>query len=473
MAVYRRRDIPDILNKAALGDTPQVYLIHGERFLCRNAADELMDRLLPPTEYTSEQRANQVHEIDGDHEDFSRTLNLLRTYSLFPGRQVIRVTDTKLFHAKGAAKTLWDKVCRAYSAKEPSSAGRYLAQLLEVVGISIADGGAEEIITLSPPRWRDLFGFTKPVDNLDWLKEIIDQLRGTDDRNVQALEKSTAAAERFTKAFTAGIPSANILILLAETVDKRNSFYKFIKDHGIALDLSVASGGGKAARIDQETIIKDLIQKTLVEFDKKIAPRALEMLLDRVGFHPVAVVRETEKLAIYAGDAATITTDDVNTIIGRTREEALYELTEAVGGQRLDEALIILDRLLGNNIHALAILATLRNHLKKMLHIRAALHVSQPHFEPGMSFPVFQKKYLPALKQGREDWTMLWAGHPYGLYLLFKQTARFDPTRLRNSLQELLAAEYRLKGSTIPARLVIENLLFELLGVNPVGGHGA
>jgi DNA polymerase-3 subunit delta len=473
MAVYKRQDIPDILNKAAHGDTPQVYLLHGERFLCRNAAEELLDRLLPGTASTLEQRANRVHEIDGDQEDFSRTLNLLRTYSLFPGRQVIRVTDTKLFYAKGAAKTLWDKVCKAYNSKELSSAGRYLAQFLEVAGMSAADGGAEEITVLSPPQWRDLFGFAKPADNLDWLQEIINHLQQTEGQTGTEIEKSPAAAERFMRAFAAGIPAANILILLAEVIDKRNSFYKFIKDHGVVLDLSVASGGGKAARNDQEAITKDLLQKTLVEFGKKIAPRALELLLDRVGFHPVAVVRETEKLAIYTGDAATITADDVNAVIGRTREEALYELTEAVTGQRLYEALIILGRLLGNNIHALAILATLRNHLKKMLLIRAAQHLSQPYFEPGMSFPVFQKKYLPALKQGRDDWSMLWAGHPYGLYLLFRQTVRFGGARLQNSLQEVLAAEYRLKGSTIPARLILENLLFKLLGVDTVEGQGA
>lgn len=473
MAICKRQDIPHILGQAAQGDTPQVYLVHGERFLCRNAADELLDRLLPATEYTTEQRANQVHEVDGDQEDFNRTLNLLQTYSLFPGRQIIRVTDTKLFYAKGAAKTLWDRLCKAYNAKELSRAGRYLAQLLGVAGISAADGGAEGITTLSPPQWRDLFGFAKPPDNMSWLQEIIDHLQEADGMNVPGAEKSQAAAEGFTKAFTAGIPPANILILLAETVDKRNMFYKFIKDHGIILDLSVPSGGGKAARSDQEAIVKDLLQKTLAEFDKKIVPRALELLLERVGFHPVAVVRETEKLAIYAGDAAIITADDVNAIIGRTREEALYELTEALTGQRLDETLIILGRLLGNNIHALAILATLRNHLKKMLLTHAAQGLAQPHYDPGMSFPVFQKRYLPSLKEGREDWSMLWAGHPYGLYLLFRQTAKFGGSRLQNSLQEVLAAEYRLKGSTIPPRLILENLLFKLIGVNTAEAHGA
>ncbi len=170
MALYKRKDIPLIVKKAAQGDPSQVYLIHGERFLCRNAADELLDCLLPVDQYTLEQRTNHLHEIDGDQENFSRTLNLLRTYSLFPGRQVIRVTDTKLFYAKSTAKTLWDKACKAFAAKELASAGRYLAQFLEVAGISTDDLQTEDISGLSSTRWRDLFGFAKPAENLGWIK---------------------------------------------------------------------------------------------------------------------------------------------------------------------------------------------------------------------------------------------------------------------------------------------------------------
>ena len=126
----------------------------------------------------------------------------------------------------------------------------------------------------------------------------------------------------------------------------------------------------------------------------------------------------------------------------------------------------ILGRLLESGIHALAILATLRNHLKKMLLIRSAQRLDRPQYSHTMSFQVFQKQYLPSLKDGREDWSILWAGHPYGLFLLFRQTAKFSATRLQNSLTEVLAAEYRLKGSSLPTRLVLENLLFKLIPVN-------
>ena len=467
MALYKRKDIPLINKQAAQGDTSQVYLLHGERFLCRNAADELLDCLLPVDQFTLEQRTNHLHEIDGDREDFSRTLNQLRTYSLFPGRQVLRVTDTKLFHSKSTAKALWDKACKASAAKEFAGACRSLSHFVEIAGMSTDDLRPDDITGLSTTRWRDLFGFAKPTENLDWVKDIIARLQESDERNGVAVDQSPAAADRFIKAFDGGVPAANILLLLTETVDKRNRFYKFIKEHGIILDLTVASGGSKAARTDQEGIIKDLLHKTLADFDKKITSKGLGLLLERVGFHPVAAVKETEKLALYTGDTAIITEDDVNEIIGRTREEALYELTEALTGQRLNEALTLLGRLLGGGIHGLAILATLRNHLKKMLLIRSAQRLDRPQYSHSMSYQVFQKQYLPALKDGREDWSMLWAGHPYGLFLLFRQTAKFSGVRLQNGLTEILAAEYRMKGSSLPNRLVLEDLLFKLIPVNP------
>jgi DNA polymerase-3 subunit delta len=457
MAVYKHNDISKALIDSKHGNILPVYLIHGERYLCRNASDELLDCLLGE----DEKRSSHLHEIDGDKEDFSRTENLLRTYSLFAGRQIFRVTDTKLFLAKGSAKNLWGRVQKAYEAQEPDQAARYFGQLLELSEISATEN-ADEFLSLSANRWKTIFGFAKPQGNLDWLQVLFERLRSEDAPSLPSQDKSEAA-ERFMKTFTAGIPTTNILILLAETVDKRNKLYKFIKEKGCIFDLEVDAGASKAARTEQEEIIKDLVNKTLKDFDKKIAPQAFRTLLERIGFHPVAAVKETEKLALYTSDNPSITSDDVNVIIGRTREEALYELTEALGAKKLETALLILERLLENGIHALAILATIRNQLKKMILIHSAQRLTAPQYSSKLPFPVFQKQYLPALKEGREDWAALWSGHPYGLFILFRQTANFSAGKLLAALREVLSADYQLKGSLVPPRLVLENLIFNLL----------
>jgi len=458
MPILKRKDIPDLLKKAEKGKTSQIYLILGERFLIREAADDLVAVLLPD----GAKRANHLHSIDGDQEDVRKTLGMLRTYSLFSGRQVIRVIDSKIFHSKGIARTLWKKAAEAGEAKDFTAAGRYLAQMLDIDGAARIT--AEELESLSAKRWKDLFGFARPQDKISWLTNALDP-----DKTPPAQADKPAdpgdVAELYIKAFTDGIPADNILILTAEAVDKRKRFYKFIKDNGVILDLSVEAGGSAAARREQDAVLTELIDKTLAGFNKQIDAKAREILLERVGFHPVAVVLETEKLALYTGDAPKITTADVDDIIGLTREEALFELTDALTRKQIQRALFVLTRLRENGIHALAIIASLRNHFRKLIIIRSWQSLAEPAYSPSLPFPAFQKNYLPDLKKDRDEWGALWSGHPYALYMLFQQAGKYEVTTLSSCLSELLDAEYRLKSSGVPGDLILDNLVFRLMGI--------
>lgn len=467
MPIYKRQDIPKLFKQIEQGVTSQIYLLFGERYLCRNTAQELIDRLLPD----EKQQATGLHHIDGDEEDINRTLNLLKTYSLFSGRKIFWVTDTKLFYSKGIARSLWEKACEKNDRNEPEAATRYLLQMLNLAAVSPREITAENITSLSAARWKTLFGFNKPQTDLTWVQDLLKKLPAEKE---PAKTTETDAAARYTQALEAGIPQNNILILLAEAVDKRKKLFKYIQEHGIVVDLAVDTGTSSAARRDQEKILTQLLYETLEKYHKKIEPETIPTILERIGFHPVAVVMETEKLALYVGERQLITRDDVDVIIGRTREEALFELTEAVSAGNLEEGLLIVDHLLSGGIHALMILATLRNHLKKMLLIRSLQESGSPPYLQSQSFPVFQKNYLPKIREGRDEWTsLLWKNHPYSLYMLFRQAAGFSCKNLQAGLKEILAAEYRMKGSALETRLIMDDLLFTLLRLKAPEVHAA
>ena len=457
MSLYKRQEIPKLLDKIKQGDTSQIYLVFGERYLCRNAAQELIDHLLPE----KERQATGLQHIDGDQEDFSVTLNLLKTFSLFSGRKIFWVTDTKLFYSKGVAKNVWDKACEKNDRNEPRQALRYLLQMLNLAAQSPKEMVEENIASLSATRWKNLFGFSKPQGDLSWAQNLLAKMP-PDVSPAKGKENDTATM--YTLAFETGIPRDNILVLLAEAVDKRKRLYKYIQEHGVILDLAVDPGSSAAAKRDQEKVVKDLLHSTLTKYGKEIEPQTISIFLERVGFHPVAAVMEAEKLALYVGDRKLITREDVDAIIGRTREEALFELTEAVTSGKTENALRILDHLQSSGVHGLAILATLRNHIKKLLLVRSLQGVRSPSYSKSLSFPVFQKNYLPKLKEEREEWTnLLWKNHPYGLFMLFRQAARFHCENLQEKLQELLTAEYRMKGSPVDSRLIMDSLLFNLM----------
>ncbi|MCK5232585.1 MAG: DNA polymerase III subunit delta, partial [Desulfobulbaceae bacterium] len=234
------------------------------------------------------------------------------------------------------------------------------------------------------------------------------------------------------------------------------------KKNGVICDLSVASGVTKKDKDEQEAVLRDLVKKTLSEFGKRLEPKALPLLLDRVGFHPVALVNETEKLAIYTGDAATITMADMNAMVGRTREEALYEFNEAFVDGKIGDTLFILSRLEGNGIHPLVIISTLRNQLRKLILIRSIQEQDYPRYSPGMTYGLFQKKYLADLKESREEWPDLFKGHPYALYMTFQKAEKFSLTGLESGLAGLLDTEYRIKGSSLPAYAAVEAFIFEV-----------
>ena len=151
-------------------------------------------------------------------------------------------------------------------------------------------------------------------------------------------------------------------------------------------------------RTEQKDVLKEMMLKTLSEFGKKIDPQAVEVFFERVGFHPVAVVTETEKLAHYVGDQQVITRNDLETMVARNREDALYELTDAFSKRQAGKTLTILSRLLEQGFHSLAILATMRNFLKKQLIYRSLQMRSFPSWRRGMNAKEFQNNYLPDLK---------------------------------------------------------------------------
>lgn len=447
MTLIKRSDLQGLLDQGSPELDARVFLFFGERFLCREAADLVQEKLLAG-------RPGAVHAIDGDREDTGRTLSRLMSFSLLPGRQIYRVSDTRIFHSKTVVAEIWTKAVQAFQAGRPGPAGKYLQSMLQAAEVKVE--GPATFTEIPGPEWRKVFDFDKPGDSLDWA----DKLVGGAEAPTRA--GGAGLADRFIEAFDKGLPAGNILMLTAETVDKRQRLFTYLKKKGTVVDCSVATGAGAAAQTEQKDILREMMQKTLAGFHKKIEPQAVEMFFERVGFHPVAVVVESEKLAHYVGDRPVISGADIETMVARNREDALYELTDALSKRQTARTLILVSRLLEQGIHELAILATMRNFLRKQLIYRSLQKRSSPAWRSGMNARDFQNTYLPALK-AEGEWTELLQGHPYALFMSFSKASEYSCSGLKRWLALLLAAEFRLKGSSLPPRLVIEELFLAML----------
>ncbi len=453
MSVYQRSDIPKLLAAIKQGKPCPLYLLIGDRYLCQQVAEQLAEVLLPEPKA----RGQNINMIDGDQEDPLNTLGLLKTYSLFGGRQIFRVSGSKLFHSKEVAKAIWDKSRKAYEKNDGRQASLYLGHLAAIAQVPV-----HELAELSDSQWQAAFAFAKP--DVGWLPKALAEAEGESSGRAG---NGSEPAEQYMAALEAGWPEDNILMLLAETVDKRKKFYKGLQKSGVVIDLVVSEGSSKTARTEQDAVLTDLIRQTLTEFGKTMEPRAVPVLLERVGFHPVAVVRETEKLALYVGEAPQVTLADLMAVVGRTREEALFELTEAFADLDLTRSLTIAGRLYDSGVHPLAMISGLRNQLRKLMLVASLRQGGPPEYVDGMTFAVFQKGYLPALKSGKEEWLNQLPTHPYALYMMFSKAGKHTIPRLGEALAKLLQAEFKLKSTSLPPLLVLEHFFWQVMVGHP------
>ncbi len=449
MPVYTRETLPKLLEQT-VNNAAQVYLFFGERYLCRDAVEKIEKQLL--------QLPGTVHPVDGEHEDTATLVYKLRSFSLLPGRQIFKVIDTRLFFSKTVAKNIWKKVIKAHEAKKPGQVTRSLSAFLSAGGIK-ADISEHDLSQLTPQQWQHAFGFAKPDEDLSWTVEPLLTLRSQPDKQVK---NAADSAEILITCLEENIPANNILILIAEEVDKRKKLFKYFKEHHVVVDLGVEAGSSAKAQKQQKSVLLALIQQTLTEMNKTIVPAVADRLIERVGFHPVAVVMELRKVMLYIGERQKITQEDLDAVVGRTRQEALFELTTALTAKNLRQVLLIADRLQANGLHPLALIAALRNTTRSLLLFRSLQE--QPHFgyTPSMSASAFQNQCLPLLKEN-SAWKKELSGHPYALYMQFKTAANHPLQQLQQWMRLLLQTEMRLKGSPVTPQIILQHLFFSML----------
>ncbi len=453
MPVYERKNLHILLEQIKKGDCAVAYLFVGERYLCQQAADQLAKCLYAD--------GGTVHSIDGDTEDNNLTLSKLRSFSLLGGRQVFRVNNTRLFHSKNIAQALWKRAVKAHEGNKPDKAFKYLQAMMEAGGLEMCTL-ENDPASLSVAQWKKCFGFVKPAGTLEWTGILLSRFSDQLGRATAGTHSGQKSGEMVLAALDAGIPANNILLLLAEEVDKRKKLYKSFKDKHVVVNLHVDTGASAQAKKVQRAVLQEQVGAVLKKMNKTMTAGVMEQLFERVGFHPVAAVMETEKLALSVGTAGKITEQDLDRMVGRTRQEAVFELTQAISDKRADQALLIASRLQENGIHALALLATLRNFTRSLLLFRILLEQEQYHFRSGISAKMFQEQCLPALKQN-ERWKTELSGHPFAVYMRFKAAAGFSIPLLRSWLEDILAADMRLKGSSIATTTVLHHLILSMM----------
>ncbi|MCS7082108.1 MAG: DNA polymerase III subunit delta [Bacteroidetes bacterium] len=86
---------------------------------------------------------------------------------------------------------------------------------------------------------------------------------------------------------------------------------------------------------------------------RDIEPEAVALLVDYVGTNLRALDQELEKLCIYVDASSVITAEDVENVVGHSREHTVFELQKAIGQGNFTRAYGILERRLRHSGTAL------------------------------------------------------------------------------------------------------------------------
>lgn len=454
MPVFDKKDFRKVLAQAEEGRMAPLYLLHGEDYLVKSALAQLTEILVPES-----QRSTNLEIIDGNQADFRQILDSINTFALFGGRKVVVVQDCRLFYSRANLPSLYAKSKEAHQAGDMETAARFLLEVLAYAGWSLGEVAGGSWQEIPADVWQQTTGVRQEVAEMEWLEQVVEQANASG----MEIPRQSDDGSILEEALHQGFPADHCLVLATDTVDKRRSLYRSIEEQGVVVDFSVAAGSSRQARTQQERVLREQTHEILATAGKTIEAEALSVLLERTGFNLWALKTQVEKLISFVGDHAQITLEHVEGMCDQFREEALYELNNAVTARDCQSGLLFLNRLLDQNYHPLQLLASLANEIRRLLTAREFIddHL-QGSLDPKISYGGFQKVILPLIKEKSDKGSPLKTMHPFALHKTMVRSTTFQTEELINCLQHFFNADVTLKTSGLADRTVMESLIIRL-----------
>lgn len=275
------------------------------------------------------------------------------------------------------------------------------------------------------------------------------------------------AADRLLAGLDAGVGEGSALVLVApgdtgEKVDKRLKGFKGIQKRGAVLELN-------EPRPEE---VRTWLAQRAGESGKVLPREAAELLMHRVGADLQRLNMELEKAVLYCGDADRIEAADLEKLVGKSREDAVWDVAAAVAARRPARAIELLEDLLARGIYPLVVLTLLVRQTRHLLQARLLWEeLGRPRFRDVSSFGATVKPAVDAgaFGGGPDDVTTV---HPFRTYKLFELATQHGVEELRGMLVRLRRADREAKtGAAAGLPELLEELLLDLCTrEQPVGG---
>jgi DNA polymerase-3 subunit delta len=189
------------------------------------------------------------------------------------------------------------------------------------------------------------------------------------------------------------------------------------------------------------------IQGMFSKEGRRVASDAVEYLIKENGSNLMNLSNEIEKLLLYTKDKKEIDVSDVELSSGHTKMLNLNNLQEAIEARSADKAIKIADSLISEGEIPLMIIGTIYRTVRRLLEAKTLIE----------EMDLSEQETAKALRM-----------HPYFAKIFFTRAAGFNSRELKKAVKHTLEADRKIKSTTIPANIVVDELLMKVCAVRKV-----
>ena len=223
------------------------------------------------------------------------------------------------------------------------------------------------------------------------------------------------------------IPEACVVVT-ADKVDRKRKLFKTLTK----LKTAVACEAPKEN--------EHWLRKRAEEAGYSLSSDAARFLINRVGPRPGILAKELEKTLLYAGKNKSVSERDVAEVVGESKLENVFALTDALKTKNPEKALHLLNNQIDHGEEPIKILGTIAWQLRMIWEVKH-----------------YQQKNLPSGQIAK-----VMGAHPFMVEKALQHTRRFSTQQLRSGYLELVKADRNLKSTTKDPTAVMQTLILNL-----------
>ncbi len=221
-----------------------------------------------------------------------------------------------------------------------------------------------------------------------------------------------------------------VLLVCAEKIDARRKFYQEFKKGGAVVEFK---------RYKDHQIPGFIKERARAE-GRSFTEDAMALFCRRLGNDLQQIEAELTKLFSFLGEKRLVDVADVDAVVCATRVDSIFNLTDALGNKKRNEAMAVLGRLLDEGEPPLLILTMMVRHFRHLWKTRQLLEE----------------------KAGRGDIACRVEINPYFVGALIEQSRGFSAGEYRALFERFLAVDLALKSSGAHPAALLEGLVLDI-----------